>query len=63
MTGFEWLTPDRLVQLTRFGSQAQLTANFGSAAYPQVKPGCIRLRWIASKKERTFCPSARQQQN
>jgi hypothetical protein len=33
MTAFEWLTPDRLVQRTRFGDGTEITANFGTRAW------------------------------
>lgn len=56
LADFEWLTPDRLVQRTRFGSTAALTANFGSAEFAGVKPGCIRVDWTASRAAATFCP-------
>jgi len=58
MTDFEWITPDRLVQRTTFGNEAVLTANFGSAAFAEVKPGCLRVHWIASRQDVTFCPAA-----
>jgi Glycosyl hydrolases related to GH101 family, GH129 len=55
LSDFEWLTADRLVQRTRFGNEASLTANFGSGAFGEVKPGCVRVVWTGSGQE-TFCP-------
>jgi len=57
LTDFKWLTNDRLAQQTTFGNEAVVTANFGSAAFAELKPGCIRVRWIAAKQEMTFCPA------
>jgi hypothetical protein len=56
LTDFEWLTADRLVQRTKFGNEAALTVNFGSAAFAEVQPGCARVVWIASGQAVTFCP-------
>jgi hypothetical protein len=57
LTGFEWLTADRLVQRTTFGSEATVTANFGSNTPAEVAPGCVRVHWIASREDATFCPA------
>jgi hypothetical protein len=54
LTAFDWLTPDRLVQRTRFGGQVTVTANFGSTAYAAVQPGCLRIE--GSGSDGTFCP-------
>jgi hypothetical protein len=54
LTAFDWLTPDRLVQQTRFGDRATVTANFGSTAYAAVQPGCLRIE--DSGNDVTFCP-------
>ena len=56
LTAFEWVTADRLVQRTTFGNEATLTVNFGSTTFTDVKPGCVRVKWIASRQESTFCP-------
>ncbi len=54
---FTWLTPDRLVQRTTFGNKIALTANFGSAGFVDVKPGCIQALRTDTGETRTFCPS------
>src|SRR5262249_29508536 len=56
LESFEWLTADRLVQRTRFGSEIILTANFGSSAYTGVKSGCIHVRLGRWGEVQTFCP-------
>lgn len=54
LTSFESLTADRLVQRTRFGPDVTLTANFGSATYQGLQPGC--LEHASPRSKRTFCP-------
>jgi hypothetical protein len=56
LESFEWLTPDRLVQRTRFGNELMLTANFSSDAFQAVKAGCIEARWITSGRTEPWCP-------
>lgn len=56
LESFEWLTADRLVQRTNFGSEVVLTANFGSAAFAGVKPGCVQARIVRAQDVRTLCP-------
>jgi len=43
LTGFAWLTPDRLVQQTRFADGRVLIANFGDAAWQGLGSDCVRL--------------------
>ncbi len=57
LTSFEWLTPDRLVQRTRFANQVTLTANFGARPFEGVGAGCIAARWLADDRIETFCPA------
>ena len=53
---FEWLTPDRRVQRTRFGSTV-LTANFGDHAFDGIGAGCIQARSTESGTSvQVFCP-------
>jgi hypothetical protein len=56
LTSFEWLTPDRLVQRTRFGDEVRLTANFGASPFDGLAPGCIEAAWRGGAAER-FCPA------
>jgi glycosyl hydrolase family 129 len=53
---FDWLTPDRLVQRTRFGDEIELTANFSSGAFETLPPMCIEARWLRSGRRQRFCP-------
>lgn len=55
LSEFEFLTADRLVQRTRFGSEATLTANFGSVAFAGIQPGCVKARFIATGQDAMFC--------
>ena len=57
MTSFEWLSPDRRVQRTRFGWDVSLTANFGTAAYQELPAGCIDA--VVEGRRSRFCPKAR----
>ena len=56
LTAFDWLTPDRRVQRTRFEDVVEITANFGDAKYEDLAPGCLRTRWLAENRVETFCP-------
>ena len=55
LTSFEWLTPDRRVQRTRFGEEVRLTANFGAAPHEGLPAGCIEAAWRGGETHR-FCP-------
>lgn len=57
MTDFEWLTPDRLVQRSRFGGKVELTANFGARPHDGIPTLCIRSRWLADGRTEDFCPA------
>ena len=54
LTDFQWLTPDRSVQRTRFGDKVELTANFGSEDFKdgdsKLRGGRILARWLESGK-------------
>jgi hypothetical protein len=58
MTGFEWLTEDRLVQRTTFGDAVELTANFGGTVYRsrtvEVPPGTIVARDVRTGQTSAF---------
>jgi hypothetical protein len=60
MTGFAWLTPDRLVQRTAFGEQIELVANFRSEGFAdagvRIPPQSILARWKKTGKTRIFTP-------
>jgi hypothetical protein len=60
MTDFQWLTPDRLVQLTTFGSRIDLVANFGAANFEfqntTVPPQSILASWRDGRKPILFTP-------
>jgi hypothetical protein len=57
LESFTFVTADRLVQRTTFGKDVVLTANFGSAGFTEVKPGCIQAQNIGGGVQ-TFCPKA-----
>lgn len=58
LTAFEWLTEDKLVQRTRFGTDATVTANFGTELYQGaetgVNGGCVEAK--SAQATRVFCP-------
>lgn len=58
LTAFDWLTPDRRVQRTRFEDVVEITANFGDGKFDGIDPGCLRALWVTSKRVETFCPVA-----
>jgi hypothetical protein len=43
LTGFSWLTPDRLVQQTRFADGREIIANFSAAAWRGIGPDCVQV--------------------
>jgi len=43
LTGFDWLTPDRLVQQATYADGRVLTANFGAAAWRGLGTDCVRV--------------------
>ncbi|ESQ83229.1 hypothetical protein AEAC466_13335 [Asticcacaulis sp. AC466] len=43
LTGFDWLTPDRLVQQTTYADGRVLTANFGDAPWQGLASDCVRV--------------------
>jgi hypothetical protein len=56
MTGFQWLTPDRLVQRTTFGGNAlTVTANFGKKPYQGLPGGCVQANLPGQPPQR-LCP-------
>lgn len=57
LTDFEWLTPDRLVQRTRFSDVVVLTANFGTQSYGDIPPMCIVAEWLDEDRKEWFCPA------
>jgi hypothetical protein len=60
MTDFAWLTPDRLVQRTVFGSEVEIVANFGVQAFEHrgtmIPPRSILARWLDTGKTEVFTP-------
>ncbi|UCG16000.1 MAG: hypothetical protein JSV19_11970 [Phycisphaerales bacterium] len=60
MTGFAWLTADRLVQRTTFDDRIELTANFSMKDFERdgisVPARSVVARWLDSGKTRLFRP-------
>jgi hypothetical protein len=60
MTSFEWLTPGRLVQRTRFGDEIEITANFGDAPWKEkgrvFAPHTAEARWLKAGKRVRYAP-------
>ncbi len=57
LTGFQWLTPDRLVQQVSYADGRVLIANFGDTAWQGLGPGCVRLTQ-AGASAADLCPPA-----
>lgn len=55
LTGFVWLTPDRLVQQTRYADGRSVTANFAAKAWQGLGPACVRLS-APGRPDADFCP-------
>ena len=43
LTGFEWLTPDRLVQQTTFADGRKIIANLSDAPWRGLGSNCVRV--------------------
>jgi len=58
VTDFLWLTPDHLVQSSKFGDKIIMVANFGNEDYKYedilVSGGSIMAKWIDSGKKTVF---------
>ncbi|MBC8026765.1 MAG: hypothetical protein H7Y89_12290 [Steroidobacteraceae bacterium] len=56
LTAFEWLTPDRRVQRTRFEDVVEITANFSDEKFADAPAGCLSARWLTENRVKVFCP-------
>lgn len=60
MVDFTWLTPDRLVQRTRFGDEVEITANFGTALWRakdwELPPRTAEARWLKTGERVRYTP-------
>lgn len=58
MTGFEYLTEDGLVQMTSYGDQITVTANFSNEAFPTgdtvLEPKSLMI--IDGGEVTVYCP-------
>lgn len=57
LTGFRWLTPDRLVQEAAYADGRVLIANFGDVAWQELGPDCVRLA-LPGQVATDLCPPA-----
>lgn len=57
LTGFRWLTPDRLVQQATYADGRVVIANFGKAAWKGLGADCVRMT-RPKKPSAVFCPPA-----
>ena len=57
LTGFQWLTPDRLVQQTTYADGRVLIANFGGETWQELGPDCVRLT-LPGQVAADMCPPA-----
>ncbi len=55
LTGFAWLTPDRLVQQVAYADGRIVVANFGRSPWQDLAPDCVRLDGPA-RPSSDFCP-------
>ncbi len=55
LTGFQWLSPDHLVQQARFADGRVLTANFSDTTRQGLKPDCLRVE-RSGKTTAILCP-------
>ncbi len=56
LTGFRWLSDDRLVQQTTYADGRVLIANFSEAPWQGLGPDCVRL--ILGQHSTDMCPPA-----
>jgi hypothetical protein len=56
LTGFEWFTPDRMVQQAVFANEVVMTANFGASVFNGIPPRCIEARRLNGGSKNLFCP-------
>jgi hypothetical protein len=57
LTGFRWLTDDRLVQQTTYADGRVLTANFSGAPWQGLGPDCVRVA-LPDQAPAEMCPPA-----
>lgn len=57
LTEFRWLTPDRRVQQTRFGSTITMTANFSDDTFESISPMCIEAHRHDEGRREVYCPA------
>lgn len=57
LTGFRWLTADRLVQQATYADGRVVTANFGKTAWKGLGADCVRLRGT-KRPSAVFCAPA-----
>jgi glycosyl hydrolase family 129 len=57
LIGFDWLTPDRLVQRATYADGRDLTANFGEAPWQGLGPDCVRVS-RPGRPAMVLCPPA-----
>jgi hypothetical protein len=57
LTGFRWLTDDRLVQQTTYADGRVLTANFSGAPWQGLGPDCVRVA-LPGQAPADMCPPA-----
>ena len=57
LTGFRWLTPDRLVQQVTYADGRILTANFGATTWRGLGADCVRVTG-PKRRPAIFCPPA-----
>ena len=55
LTGFAWLTPDRLVQQVTYADGRIVIANFGQSPWQGLAPDCVRLH-KPNGPPSVFCP-------
>ncbi|HWA00073.1 MAG TPA: glycoside hydrolase [Caulobacterales bacterium] len=55
LTGFDWLTPDHLVQQTTFADGRTIVANFSAATWQGLGSLCVRVTW-SGRAPFDMCP-------
>ena len=55
LTGFAWLTADRLVQQTTFADGRTIVGNFSDGAWDGLAPDCVRVTRLGQPST-TLCP-------
>lgn len=56
MKDFQWLSSDRLVQMSQFGDEFEITANFSDKPFKGLPPQCVQVKNLKNESMKSYCP-------